>query len=245
MKAKYVKRLAVLAAMSCMIVSLTACGGDSSDTSAKEEAAEEEPEEESAEEEPETEAEPAAEEESAESYEAGVLTETSYESRFLNMKFTAPDGYVMATAEELGNVIDAGTESLNEEGQAATAAAVADSTNEMMVANPNGMPSVAIITEKLPLINLTEEQYLDAAKQSFTEYQDEINYEVPEENAAKVIAGSEYKGFVADAEYQGIEIVQEFWVRKVADRMALVTITYTADMAEDVEQLMANFVAYE
>lgn len=40
-------------------------------------------------------------------------------------------------------------------------------------------------------------------------------------------------------------MTQEFWARKIDDRMAVMTITYTDDFADEIPALMDAFVPYE
>lgn len=76
---------------------MTACGGENKETeeAVKDQVEAEEPEE--------------------EEYEFGVLTDTGYESKWLNVKFTAPENYIMVTAEEMNEMMERGAEAVNEE----------------------------------------------------------------------------------------------------------------------------------
>ena len=94
-----------------------------------------------------------------ESYEKGKITETGFESKWLNLRFTTPNGAFLLSQEELDQVMAQGAELLyGDEAQQQLDYAALTTVTEMMVQNADGS-NVIVQVEKLPVLYLATEDY--------------------------------------------------------------------------------------
>ncbi|MDR1693551.1 MAG: hypothetical protein LBR72_09380 [Oscillospiraceae bacterium] len=175
-------------------------------------------------------------------YERGTLSETGYESRYMGLRFIAPEGFTMATAEEIDTLMNAGAEALGlEEG-------IIDLANlttvyEMMVSAPLGVPNVVVMAEK-PLLNgLTPDQYLEALKIQLTNLP-AMSYSVEGRITPAVVAGQTYSKLTATLEMEGISMVQDYYVRKAGERFAALIVSYSAETESEMRTLLDGFTTY-
>lgn len=180
----------------------------------------------------------------SDTYVKGILTDTTFESEWLNLKFTAPADMVMTTEEELDKLMVLGTEMAYEENsdlmlQYAQAVMV----YEMMATGINGGINVSVSVERLTFQNLTEEQYISAvwsqlqSNPNFSYTSDEMIYELE-------LAGEKYYLFSVAQETENGPIYQDYCVRKKDNRMILIIFTYVEAMAEKGMELLEAFTPY-
>lgn len=81
----------------------------------------------------------------------GVVLDTTYESEFLNLRFTVPEGWVFRTNDEILEIF--GSDGADQ--------------MEMSVLNLSSGENIHLITEPIPSKNATLEQYKDALKENF------------------------------------------------------------------------------
>ena len=154
----------------------------------------------------------------------GVLTETTYESAWMGIRFTLPDGYVMATAEESGALMEAGLDAVSEKKEQLLKGSVERTSTEVMALQMDGSGSILIAVEKLMFSNMTEEQYLQGLKSSMGYLSEDFTYEFSDEAAFREIAGAEYKGITMYVYYMGTGVDEEVWVRKKDGQMIVITV---------------------
>ena len=179
------------------------------------------------------------------SYEKGLLTETGYESRYLDIRFTVPEGFLMATQDDINAMMNIGAEVVGLNEMLIDYANLA-TVYEMMVSTPIGTPNVVVYVEKLMLSNMTVEQYFEAFRLQLyilTELT-EINYEFSDEIVFTDIAGQSYKQFTAEMRMAGQSLIQRFFMRKIDNRIVCITATYTPNTEEAVIALMQEFKKY-
>jgi len=150
-------------------------------------------------------------------YVKGILTDTGFESAYLNLRFTLPDGYVMGPN---------------------------DSSYEMLASTPSGSPNVSVIAEKLTSSAVTEEQYIETVKSQSKNLNGEISYTFDNETTAVELAGENYIKLSAEAYYGDAELMKDILMRKIDNRMVLITFSYTADTSDEMEALMACFTEF-
>lgn len=219
---KKIISLAIILGMSAMMI-LSGCGSkensDSDDSSAKV---------------------ASTEEVSEKVFEKGTLTDTSFESSYLNLKFDLPEGYIMQTEEELLQVTSAGADIMDIDEEYLNATTV----YEMMVSAPAGTPNAIVMEEKLAMDNMTEEQYIAQVKVGLMSM-DVIAYDIEEENKTVSIAGQDYLSFSATCEANGVSMIQEYFTRKIGDRMASIIVSYSDDTVDGRDALMDSFTEFE
>lgn len=177
-------------------------------------------------------------EQSSDAYQKGTVTETSYSSDYANISFTAPEGYIMATAEELDEAVEFSSEVMYADvDKKILDYAKANVVYEMMVSDPSGAPNVSVMIEKLALRNMTEKQYLDNVKPQLMEI---MEYTFADYTTAE-IAGETYTLLTATAEMEGVELIQDIYIRKKDDRIIGIIVSYLASIQEATDALLAEF----
>lgn len=180
-------------------------------------------------------------------YEKGVLTETGFESEYLNLRFTAPDGFIMATEEELNEMMDLGADigaEIMDVDKKVWEYAQTRIVYEMMVSSSSGSPNLILTSEKLPLSNMTVDQYFDLLKTQLDAMDiDVIEYEFGDITSIE-IAGQSYQKLDMKAKMDGLEMVQSYIVRKDNDRVVVVVTTSMGGDEEALDTLIAAFSEY-
>lgn len=207
--------LVTLMVMSLTFAGITACGG-----SEKKETT------------PATET--TAETEAVKEYAQGTVTETGWESEWLNMKFTAGEGIHMLSQEELDQATDAGEEVANAE--------MAEGVQyEMMAMAEVGLPNVSVIVEKVPM---EPEKYLELVTEQLKSMDSEMEITVKDGGVKDgELAGNAYKILEADNSYQGVNMTQRYYVRKQGAYMIEVVATGAADDVATMDAMLASFEA--
>ena len=99
-------------------------------------------------------------------YEKGTITDTDFQSEWLNLKFTPPETVVMNTEKELQSVMKQGQSTLEESsGVELGEDALSGTVYEMMASSVSGFPNVSLVVEDAALENMTVDQYFLAAQQ--------------------------------------------------------------------------------
>ena len=180
---------------------------------------------------------------SGDAYQKGILTDVGFESEFLGLRFETPADFIMATEEELAASIETGKDAMTLS-EAQIDYAELTSVYEMMVASPTGSPNIIVAVEKLPLSNISEEQYFDSLK-TILPNQTALTYFFDDAVIEDVtLAGQAYKALILDATANGMEIKQEYIIRRIGNRMLALIVTYTADTEDAKNSLLECFTAY-
>jgi len=175
-------------------------------------------------------------------YKKGVLTETSFESEFIGIRFILPEGFVMATAEDIDEMMGIGAEIAGLD-QKTVDYANLTTVYEMMASSPTGSPNVIVLAEKLVLRGITEDQYIKTLKEQLLSLS-AMDYSFDDEITSVNIAGKEYKKLTVSANANGVDIMQNYIIRKADNRMVGFITTYTDDNTEALDELMSGFSAY-
>ena len=265
------KKLAMLVLATSMV--LSACGAKAdadTETSVEVEAeAEEEAEEEEVEEDDEveeadveeTEAEEAeveeeeteaeVEEEEAEVEETedgtgfakGFVTEAGWESEWMGIRFTCPEGVTMSTEEELNEVMGLGQEALSEDfSEAQLKYAELSTVYEMMCTDELGVTNVIVSAEKLPM-TITAEQYIEAVEQQLSAVS-AVSYETVSNDEVVTIGDVDFTKLECKADYEGVSMYQNYFVTIKDDRAFTIIMTYIDETAETADAIMNGFAAY-
>ncbi|MDO4304888.1 MAG: hypothetical protein Q4D94_13355 [Bacillota bacterium] len=232
-------------------VMLTACGGNKdadgadvettvTDEAPEEDAASVEDEapaadeteaEDEAVQEPEAEEDAADEESAAGEFVRGIQTETGWESEYLGLRFTTPDDMVMASDEELAEMLGIGTDALSDAGDFSDAQlklAELTSVYEMFAYDALGN-NVNVTVEKTP-VNMSAEDYMDALSQTLLAIT-AISYEQVSEPETVELGGVEYvkSSFVGTTNGQTMN--QDYYVRIVDNMPTSIIVSYSSDDA--------------
>lgn len=224
------KALAIVLALSlsASLFLLAGCSSDEKDTTTEPDSVVSAPEPE--EQEP---------EEQTPEYERGIATDTGFESEWLGVRFTAPEGYVMATEDEMLEMMQLGAEAMDL-GSEAVDYAQLTTVYEMMASTPTGLPNVVAMVEKLSFSSMSLEQYFEALRTQL----EPMGYVVSEELGSADIAGQSYSTGTASVSVNDVDMTQKFYMNKVDNRMIVFSVTYSADTEADAEALMTAFQPY-
>ena len=175
-------------------------------------------------------------------YKKGTLTETGFESEYLNLRFSLPETSVMATEADINTMMGLGAEfsGLN---QQMIEYANLTTVYEMMATDVVTGSNVIVLVEKLSMSNLTVDQYFSALK---TQLQGlgTIAYEVSDDIVTVEVAGQSYQQLTASTSSYGMTMEQTYIIRKVDDRMVGFIFTNTTDTSDAIDTLMAGFTTY-
>ncbi len=234
------KKLAVLVLAASMV--LCACGAEA-ETDA-EVSVEVEAEEEAEAEETEVEEE-ATEEETEETagFVKGSVTETGWESEWIGIRYTCPEGMTMATDEELNEVMGLGQEMLSEDfTEAQLKYAELATVYEMMCSDETGATNIMVSVEKLPM-ELTADQYIEAVEQQLSAVS-AITYETVNNGEVVAIGGVDFTKLECTADYEGVVMHQDYYVTMIEDRAVAAVVTYIDETAAAADAIMNGFAAY-
>lgn len=173
-------------------------------------------------------------------YTKGVSTDSGYESEFLGFRYEVPEGFIMASDEEIAAISGQSMEMLSDDmTEQQKQYAEMNVVYEMIAQNEAGTAQINVIVEKSVLgVN----NYIKAAKSQISNLSAAtVTIEDRVENVK--IAGANYKKLSAVTESFGIEVEQEMYVRKIGERIVTITVSsYNDDEAR--EALMNGFTAY-
>ena len=165
-------------------------------------------------------------------YSRGLITDSTYKSEYLNLSFTAPEGYSMSTEDEL-NKLAGGNEGTDDNFDPNTSRTV----YEMSASNSSGTPSISLRIER---VYLSVGEYLKELESQMTSMS-AMEFSVVKNGETSEIAGEKFSLLSFRADVQGIEIFQDYAVRKVDDVMEVFLITYTSATSDDVADLIDQF----
>ena len=163
----------------------------------------------------------------AKEYKKGTVISTTYESEFLNLKFTAPTGFTVKTEEttSVSGVISAvdvqDLFSSTMQGQLKTSAAI----YEMEAVTSNRYPNVAVTLEKTDMSIDTYAEKVENASVADEKY---------------TIAGKEYIKMIIDSKLSADSIL-EVYCRTQDGYLVSIMIQYTPDTAFQKDTLLNAF----
>lgn len=178
-------------------------------------------------------------EDADDTYAIGTRTDTTWESKWFELKYTLPDNMVMATDDEINNMMEIGADALYKD--SATGQQLIDYSKitvvyEMMALRSDSTGNVIVMAEKLALSGMTEQQYITALKQQLDQAQAEIIYQ---DLKRCEVADSTFYELPYTMMTNGTTIRQSMLVKKEDDRMAVIALTYANDTVRS--ELLAGF----
>jgi len=173
-------------------------------------------------------------------YRKGIITTNSFQSKYLGFKFTATSDFVMATQDELDELIEESSDFVYADvGRGIIDYVLSNTVYEMMASDPTGDPNVIVIVEKLYFSNTTEAQYLSALKSELVEPFADMGFPLIFHEDKRVnVAGQIYT--MLPAESPG-ELRQDYYVKKKDNRMITIIVTYTDETIKQMEALLSLF----
>lgn len=176
-------------------------------------------------------------------YTKGTINGNTYESEFLNLKFTMPEGYTMFDEDTLDEYVQFASDVIyKDKDQQIIDYAEAVTVYEMMCAEATvNSPNASIFLENLLGKDVSLDDYVETSKQQLQD--SGLEYTFGDIKKDVELAGEKYAVLDCIGNYAGQEILQQLYIRQVGNRMMLLTITYTEDTAEGKDTLLAGFTA--
>lgn len=176
-------------------------------------------------------------------YKKGILTDTTFESEFLGIRYTKEGNYNLASQEELDASIQTGLDvAYGEDGKKYYDYANATLVMELLVSTSTGSPNLNINVQNLGTTSITSEQYAELAKQQFNNTN--MNYEIEDEITQETFVGETYYVIHLTNNIQGIKLIQKVYFRNKADRMITITLSYMPGQEDAANDLMGQFKPY-
>lgn len=174
-------------------------------------------------------------------YSKGILKEESWESKWMGIRFVAPEGMRMVTQEELDELMGFTSEVLSDDFSEAQIEYVEMSTvQEMLCYAPDGVSHTLVAVEKLP--GQTDmDTYITALENTLSKVSD-LTFSVISRDEVVSIGGREFRKVKCVASYDGIELHQDYLLRMKDDRVISIIGTYLDESLY--EKMLAGYEAY-
>lgn len=156
-------------------------------------------------------------------YTPGNVTDGVYTSEWMGIKYTTTDDMIVASQAEMAAI--SGSESNS------------DMTNELMVTTADGS-NLMIMTQKLAISGMTEEQYIDLSKKDLDTAGMNVTFS---DVKSATYAGKDFKTFDVTMAAQGISVYQKYLIAKKDSRIFGIIVTAMSEA--DIETLLAGLSA--
>lgn len=176
---------------------------------------------------------PAPTEEPPAEYQPGERTDTSYTSTVLGLHFALPEDMVMASDDEINQLMQAGVDMMYEDpetGEMVIDYAQLATVYEMLAVNITDGSNVIVMSEKLPLAGMTEDQYITAMEQQMAQTTMTVDFGEP---GTTTVGETDFTSLDYTVEANGTQTMQSMLLKKVGDRMYAITLSYYAPEARD------------
>lgn len=167
----------------------------------------------------------------------GSWSDNVYSNDFLGLKFKLPNGWKYSSDEEIAEMMNLGTELLNDEQKAAAEISKLNNAYYMVANDPNTGDNISIISEK-PAMEVTTEFYINQLKTQLQNV-NTINYEIGE-TSKETVAGKECDTLTVDASMSGVKMTQRYYIYKV-DKYVICIISTSTSGEEKINDMMKNF----
>lgn len=149
-----------------------------------------------------------------------------YVNEFANIKFNLPSGWSKYSDEQIAQVMNVGVELLNDDQKKLAELAQSMVIYGMVANDDTTKANVSVLLEK-PTMKITPESYATSLKQQL-EAVSSIQYKVNETATAKV-GSEEYTALTSTASVSGVEIGQSYYIRAEGDYIITIIVTTTGE----------------
>jgi len=181
------------------------------------------------------------------SYVKGIITEDSFESEWMGLRFTVPEGVTMATQEEMDALMRASVEAIyGDNAEEMLDYTAMQLVSEMQAVWPEGFLNVQVSVEKMP-VEWPETTYLSLLASSIVEMYaaTEITCDIGEEMYTLELAGQDFFGLAtALSAGDGNTIYQDYIVKAKGNRMILIIFSYNDATESYIQEALEAFSAY-
>ncbi len=152
-------------------------------------------------------------------YKKGVLEGNTYKNEFWNIKFEAPNDWIMFTKEEIVSYMGEDTEGFS---------------HEMVAVSMASDIEINVIGEKLPINNYSIDNYIKAIKKNLG-----LNMETREK--ARIICDKEYTVLTGESD----DFAMDVYVRINESRSFCIVIKHLNKSQEEIDSVIDFFSLYE
>ena len=178
-------------------------------------------------------------------YKKGTITDTSYQSEWIGLAWTAPEGFVLATQEEMDAFMDASVDQVVQDEEMAESAKSA-ATYEMIAQAETGMPNIMVIVEKLAVPNMKEEAYFEMFKTTMEANAASMGLTYTYGDLQEVtVGGQPFQMATSTVDVGGVTRLQEVYFQSKGNYMIILTVSFDESTQEQKEEMMAAFTPYE
>lgn len=175
----------------------------------------------------------------------GVVSENGWESQWIGLRFTAPEGMKMSTEEELDALMGLSAEILADDlGEAQLKYAELTSVKEMMCVDPGTNVNVIVSVDLLPM-ELSEELFAQALEETLSNVS-AMDYEALGDNERVDLAGISFlrSGYYVEA--VGQEMYLDYYLKTTGfgNRAVSIVVTYGEGCEEVADAMVEGFEAY-
>jgi len=156
----------------------------------------------------------------------GEWNGNQYVNEFANIKFNLPSGWSKYSDEQIAQVMNVGVELLNDDQKKLAELAQSMVIYGMVANDDTTKANVSVLLEK-PTMKITPESYATSLKQQL-EAVSSIQYKVNETATAKV-GSEEYIALTSTASVSGVEIGQSYYIRAEGDYIITIIVTTTGE----------------
>lgn len=187
--------------------------------------------------EPDRDKEVSADETADDGYVRGKITDTTYESEWIGFRYELPEGFTMSSEKEMDAILEAGGELLYED----KVDDIVDYAKmvmvyEMMASDRYGN----VITLFVEQTKFDIDTYV-AAIQLQMENVDTIDVTM-DDGVTVEVGGVEFEKYSLVLDYGGMEVKEDYYLRKQGDRMICMLLGYSSD--EAAEKIISGFSPY-
>lgn len=150
-------------------------------------------------------------------YTPGTITDTNYESEWLGIRFTAPEGTVLSSSDAAGC--------------------------EMICQDESQGCNVMVLTEDLPSGFQTVDTFVAQFAKEITSAS-EPAYKLLSDKKEVQIGSNTFRSVSFSASYGGTDLYQTYFMYFTADKLSSIVITYTDDSIETAGALISGFQPY-
>ena len=216
---KFLKITALLLCLTLIVVAFTGCGKKEDTTEDQAVVSEEE-----------------TTTEKEKEIERGKWEDDVYTNDFANITFKLPEGWEYSNDEEIAEMMNIGTELLNDDQQELAKIAEQTSLYDMVASDPSTGASVMVMFEKTA-IKVSTSFYINKLKTGL-EQVDSINYSIEDDVTTEVIGGEEYT--VLKATVPDYNMVQKYYVKAEGNYFIDILVTYVEGLTEE-STIMSSF----
>ena len=173
----------------------------------------------------------------------GIITENGWESEWLGMRYVMSDGMVMSTEEELAAAMGLSQEMLSEDfSEVQLKYAEMVTVQEMMCTAPDLATNVNLSVENVQL-SISVDAFIELFKNTISELDmSAMKMTFVGETEDVIIAGKEFKKLKCEVDYDGVVVLQDYYIAMQDTRAISIVNTYVDETTAEI--MMSGFQPY-